>query len=199
VDVGRNFLNDEALQQILEKGDEYGGSKFSSTDRVNLRKIANEMASQQVWVNYIVFTDLYGHVFQLNNVNEGTYDFYNYYEDKDILEEDWVKQAQAARGKEVFFRDSILSAGTKTGFSYAKYMINPSDGKGMGYMIIGLSQKLLGQSFVMGNESFDSSNFMVVNEADQLVYFVGNEEQENAIMEAFSNPEKESGVSIFFC
>ena len=69
VDVGRNFLNDEALQQILEKGNEYGGSKFTSTDRVKLRVIANEMASQQVWVNYIVFTDLYGHVYQLNNVN----------------------------------------------------------------------------------------------------------------------------------
>lgn len=188
VDVGRNFLNDEALQQILEKGNEYGGSKFTSTDRVKLRVIANEMASQQVWVNYIVFTDLYGHVYQLNNVNQGTYDFYNYYSDKDILEESWVKQAKSARGKEIFFRDSILKAGTKKGFSYAKYMINPSDGQGMGYMVVGLSQKLLGKSFVMGNESFDSSNFMVVDEDDQLVYFVGNEERENAIMQSYSNP-----------
>ena len=188
VDVGRSFLNDEALQQILEKGNEYGGSKFTSTDRVKLRVIANEMASQQVWVNYIVFTDLYGHVYQLNNVNQGTYDFYNYYSDKDILEESWVKQAKAAQGKEIFFRDSILKAGTKKGFSYAKYMINPSDGQGMGYMVVGLSQKLLGKSFVMGNESFDSSNFMVVDEDDQLVYFVGNEEGENAIMQSYSNP-----------
>ena len=148
VDVGRSFLNDEALQQILEKGNEYGGSKFASTDREKLRVIANEMASQQVWVNYIVFTDLYGHVYQLNNVNQGTYDFYNYYSDKDILEESWVKQAKAAQGKEIFFRDSILKAGTKKGFSYAKYMINPSDGQGMGYMVVGLSQKLLGKSFI---------------------------------------------------
>ena len=188
VDVDRNFLNDEALQQILEKGNEYGGSKFASTDREKLRVIANEMASQQVWVNYIVFTDLYGHVYQLNNVNLGTYDFYNYYSDKDILEESWVKQAKAAQGKEIFFCDSILKAGTKKGFSYAKYMINPSDGQGMGYMVVGLSQKLLGKSFVMGNESFDSSNFMVVDEDDQLVYFVGNEERENAIMQSYSNP-----------
>ena len=57
-------------------------------------------------------------------------------------------------------------------------MINPSDGQGMGYMVVGLSQKLLGKSFVMGNESFDSSNFMVVDEDDQLVYFVGNEKGE---------------------
>ena len=192
VDVGRSFLNDKSFQQILENGNKYGGSKFSSGDRTKLRKVANEMASQQVWVNYIVFTDLYGHVYQLNNINKGTYDFYMYYADKDILKEDWVKAANEAKGREVFFKDSILAVGSKAGFCYAKYMINPSDGEGMGYMVVGLSQKLLGKSFVMGNESFNSSNFMVLDEEGKLIYFVGNEERETAIMEAFSNPEKNS-------
>lgn len=192
VDVGRSFLNDKSFQQILENGNKYGGSKFSSGDRTKLRKVANEMASQQVWVNYIVFTDLYGHVYQLNNINQGTYDFYMYYADKDILKEDWVKAANEAKGREVFFKDSILAVGSKAGFCYAKYMINPSDGEGMGYMVVGLSQKLLGKSFVMGNESFNSSNFMVLDEEGKLIYFVGNEEREIAIMEAFSNPEKNS-------
>lgn len=192
VDVGRSFLNDKSFQQILENGNKYGGSKFSSGDRTKLRKVANEMASQQVWVNYIVFTDLYGHVYQLNNINQGTYDFYIYYADKDILKEDWVKVANEAKGREVFFKDSILAVGSKAGFCYAKYMINPSDGEGMGYMVVGLSQKLLGKSFVMGNEGFNSSNFMVLDEDGELIYFVGNEERETAIMEAFSNPEKNS-------
>ena len=192
VDVGRRFLNDKSFQQILENGNKYGGSKFSSGDRTKLRKVANEMASQQVWVNYIVFTDLYGHVYQLNNINQGTYDFYMYYADKDILKEDWVKVANEAKGREVFFKDSILAVGSKAGFCYAKYMINPSDGEGMGYMVVGLSQKLLGKSFVMGNEGFNSSNFMVLDEDGELIYFVGNEERETAIMEAFSNPEKNS-------
>ena len=192
VDVGRSFLNDKSFQQILENGNKYGGSKFSSGDRTKLRKVANEMASQQVWVNYIVFTDLYGHVYQLNNINQGTYDFYMYYADKDILKEDWVKAANEAKGREVFFKDSILAVGSKAGFCYAKYMINPSDGEGMGYMVVGLSQKLLGKSFVMGNEGFNSSNFMVLDEDGELIYFVGNEERETAIMEAFSNPEKNS-------
>lgn len=192
VDVGRSFLNDKSFQQILENGNKYGGSKFSSGDRTKLRKVANEMASQQVWVNYIVFTDLYGHVYQLNNINQGTYDFYMYYADKDSLKEDWVKVANEAKGREVFFKDSILAVGSKAGFCYAKYMINPSDGEGMGYMVVGLSQKLLGKSFVMGNEGFNSSNFMVLDEDGELIYFVGNEERETAIMEAFSNPEKNS-------
>ena len=192
VDVGRSFLNDKSFQQILENGNKYGGSKFSSGDRTKLRKVANEMASQQVWVNYIVFTDLYGHVYQLNNINQGTYDFYMYYADKDILKEDWVKAANEAKGREVFFKDSILAVGSKAGFCYAKYMINPSDGEGLGYMVVGLSQKLLGKSFVMGNEGFNSSNFMVLDEDGELIYFVGNEERKTAIMEAFSNPEKNS-------
>ena len=192
VDVGRSFLNDKSFQQIMENGNKYGGSKFSSGDRTKLRKVANEMASQQVWVNYIVFTDLYGHVYQLNNINQGTYDFYMYYADKDILKEDWVKAANEAKGREVFFKDSILAVGSKAGFCYAKYMINPSDGEGMGYMVVGLSQKLFGKSFAMGNEGFNSSNFMVLDEDGELIYFVGNEERKTAIMEAFSNPEKNS-------
>lgn len=44
----------------------------------------------------------------------------------------------------------------------------------------------------MGNEGFNSSNFMVLDEDGELIYFVGNEERETAIMEAFSNPEKNS-------
>ena len=114
------------------------------------------------------------------------------YADKDILKEDWVKAANEAKGREVFFKDSILAVGSKAGFCYAKYMINPSDGEGMGYMVVGLSQKLLGKSFVMGNEGFNSSNFMVLDEDGELIYFVGNEERKTAIMEAFSNPEKNS-------
>lgn len=198
VEVGRSFLNDTSLQKVLEKGEDYGGSTFSSKDRTTLRNVANEMASQQVWVNYVVFTDLYGHVYQLNNVNRGTYDFYNYYEDKDILEEDWVKKATAAKGREVFFGENVLSLGDENSFSYAKYMINPSTGAPMGYMVIGLSQKLLGRSFVIGSESFDSSNFMVVDGSNRnkVVYFVGNDGKKSEISAAFSDP-KENDSYLF--
>ena len=104
VDVGRSFLNDKSFQQILEP---FWLTEINMEEvnflprgqRAKLRKVANEMASQQVWVNYIVFTDLYGHVYQLNNINQGTYDFYMYYADKDILKEDWVKAANEAKGR----------------------------------------------------------------------------------------------------
>lgn len=192
VDEGRNFLNNQSLQQVLKKENGFSGNRFLYSDCVKLGKVANEMASQQVWVNYIVFADLYGHVYQLNNVNEGTYDFYNYYENKNILEEDWITQAREAKGKEFFFGGDILHAGTKAGFSYVKYLINPSDGQGMGYMVVGLSQKLLAQSLTMENEGFRSSNFMIVDKENQMVYFTGQKEQEIEIMNAFSKPEKNS-------
>ena len=69
--------------------------------------------------------------------------------------------------------------------------INPSTREPMGFMFIGLSKKLLGRSFVMGNEGFTSSNFMVIDESqdNQIVYFEGNKSQAGEIMEAFSQPE----------
>ncbi len=191
IEAGRSFLNNGQLRHVLTNSKNYGGTAFSTEDQEILRSVANELASQQVWVNYIVFTDLYGHYYQLNNVNLGTYDFYNYYEGKKIMEEDWAQEIIAAKGKEVFFGENKMEATSKDGFSYGKYMINPSTREPMGFMFIGLSKKLLGRSFVMGNEGFTSSNFMVIDESqdNQIVYFEGNKSQAGEIMEAFSQPE----------
>lgn len=192
IEGGRSFLNNETLRQILEHGDEYGGSKFSTKDQEKLKDIANELASQQPWINYIVFADLFGHYYQLNNIDIGTYDFYNYYYGKDISKEVWAEKVIEAKGKEVFFGEDIPGAGKGTGFSYAKYMINPSSSEPMGFMVIGLSKKMLERSFVISNEGFESSQFMVIDESqkDKLVYSVGNEKETAKIMEAFSDQEK---------
>lgn len=192
IEAGRSFLNNGQLRHVLTNSKNYGGTAFSTGDQEILRSVANELASQQVWVNYIVFTDLYGHYYQLNNVNLGTYDFYNYYKGKKIMEEDWAQEIIAAKGKEVFFGENEMEATSKDGFSYGKYMINPSTREPMGVMFIGLSKKLLGRSFVMGNEGFTSSNFMVIDESqdNQVVYFEGNKSQTGEIMNAFSKPEE---------
>lgn len=189
IEGGRSFLNNETLQQILSNGKEYGGSKFSTKDQEQLKDVANELASQQPWINYIVFADLYGHYYQLNNINIGTYDFYNYYYGRKIDSEEWTEKVVDAKGKEVFFGEDIPGTGNGDGFSYAKYMINPSTRDPMGFMIIGISKKLLGRSFVISNEGFESSKFMVIDESqdDKLVYFVGNEEEPTEVMEAFSD------------
>ena len=63
IEGGRSFLNNETLQQILDNSGEYSGSKFSTGDQEKLKDVANELASQQPWINYIVFADLYGHYY----------------------------------------------------------------------------------------------------------------------------------------
>lgn len=116
IEAGRSFLNNGQLRHVLTNSKNYGGTTFSTGDQEILRSVANELASQQVWVNYIVFTDLYGHYYQLNNVNLGTYDFYNYYKGKKIMEEDWAQEIIAAKGKEVFFGENEMEATSKDGF-----------------------------------------------------------------------------------
>lgn len=192
IEGGRSFLNNAALQRILEHGYEYGGSKFSTRDQEKLKDIANELASQQPWINYIVFSDLYGHYYQLNNINTGTYDFYNYYYKREIIGEEWIKPVIEAKGKEIFFGEDIPGAGYGDGFSCAKYMINPSTREPMGIMMIGLSKKMLGRSFVLSNEGFESSRFMVIDESqdNKLVYFVGSNKETENVMDKFSHQEK---------
>lgn len=191
IEAGRSFLNDASLRQILEKGDEYGGHLFSTEDQEVLKDLANELASQQVWVNYVIFADLYGHYYQKSNINKGTYDFYNYYENHDMTGESWAEKAREARGKEVFFGENVFESVIDSGFSFAKYMINPSTGKPMGYMVISFSRKLLGRSFVMSGEGYPSSRFMVVDEQEkQIVYQEGDKDTAEQLKRMYFYPEE---------
>ena len=63
---------------------------------------------------------------QLNNVNQGTYDFYNYYSDKDILEESWVKQAKAARGRICLPKILPAPISSRTAPMQVMLKVNPS-------------------------------------------------------------------------
>ena len=192
IEGGRSFLNNNALQKILENSTEQEGNKFSTKEQEKLKDIANELASQQPWINYIIFADFHGHYYQLNNINIGTYEFYQYYNKREIVDEEWMKPVIEANGKEVFFGDDIPGAGNGNGFSYAKYMINPSSREPMGVMIIGLSKKMLGRSFVLSNAEYESSRFMVIDENrdNNLVYCVGNDKETAKVISELYNKEK---------
>lgn len=193
IEAGRGFLNNETLQEILQHNGEYSGSKFSTKDQEKLKDIANELASQQPWINYIIFADFDGHYYQLNNINIGTYEFYNYYQNRDIMEEEWIRPVLEANGKEVFFGEDVPGSGSGDGFSFGKYMINPSTRKPMGVMVIGLSKKMLGRSFVISNVEYESSRFMVIDENrdHELVYCVGNEEETANMIDEFYGQKKD--------
>lgn len=185
IEAARGFLNDKNLQKVLEKGGEYPGYKFSTGDQQIIQDTAEVLSTQHAWVNSIAFMDLFGHYYQLNNVNKGTYNFYQYYSTHDFLDETWSQITKEAEGKEVFFGTDVFETGEGNVFSMTKYLINPSTRQPMGYLVVTLSCHLIGRSVVVSGTNYQSSHYMVLENGGQMVYFDGEEEEREAIKEAY--------------
>lgn len=192
VEVVRTFMNSEALQEIA-KTSTYEGSSFHSYDQLSMEKVFKSLSQQNAWVNNIVFMDLHGHHYQFSNVNRGTYEFQNYYETHDFLEEAWSQRAREADGKEIFMGENVLGVENGDVFCLCKYMINPSTNEPMGYLVVSLSRSLLRHSYIRTDSGYETNCFMILNEDGDSIFFDGEESMRENLMQNFSG-EKGSYV-----
>lgn len=186
IEMVRGYISDDELCGILEKSN-YGGNLFSSRDERIMMNLTEDLVTQQVSVNGIAFMDLNGHCYMRNNTNEGTYDFYTWYSINDYQEEDWTRVAREAKGKEVFFGYDVLAGGNDRALCMVKYLINPANTRPMGYAVIPLSKNLLRKSIVVSGMSYQSGDYLVVDEnhGDFVIYFDGDPEINNEVTEHY--------------
>lgn len=187
IDEARDFLSNKEIQRILKLNENYKGTQFPARDQIILRKAAAALTSTQPWINSVTFMDLYNHLYQINNLNEGGYEFYLYYEENDFTEEKWCKETVNAGGKEVFFGSNVLAFAGGEGFSMTKLLIDPTTVKPMGYLVINISKKLLSRSFVLSGENATNSNYMITDDSlgGGFIYYVGNDEELQAIRQQY--------------
>ncbi len=181
LEVVRGYLTDDEVRTVLTKDQEPGGT-FSAPDREILEAEAKQLLMQQALVNDVIFFSLTGNHYMLSNTR-GSYEFDVYYKTHDYLEEPWSRDAEAARGKEVFFGNDVLGPDLGNVLCMAKYLIDPRTGSPMGYLVVTLSRKLIGRSYV-GGGSDPASRFLVLSDNHELIYYEGPEEQEEAIRAA---------------
>ena len=186
IDAVRRFLNEEDLQNVLMNAGNYPAGSFSTEDKKALEAVARTLAWQQALVNDVVFMDLYGHHYMLSNTR-GSYEFDLYYDEHDFLLESWSEKARQANGKEVFFGQNVLGVDLgRQVLSMAKYMIDPSTGEGIGYVVVTLSRALLARSYVGQQDAYKSSGFLVTDEEKNAIYYSGREEETESVLKTFN-------------
>lgn len=187
IEVSRSLLNEKGLQSVLENSNTYDGQQFTEKDQKILKDVVHNLTNQEGMINSIAIMDLHGHYYLLNNINLGTYDFYEHYKVEDFLKEDWSKETREALGREVFFGSGVLGGESRDVICFTKYLINPSTREPMGYMVVNISKRILEKSFIAYDEGYETNHFMVVDDKrnNMLVYFSGEEEVKPDIMEAY--------------
>ncbi len=193
IEVIRSFLNDAEFKKVLLSQTDNGERSFTMAEQRVLKGVAERLTKQESRVNYVAFIDLYGHYYLLSNINRGSYDFFQYYEEHDFLETEWSQTARDAGGREVFFGDRVLGGLWNEGCSLVKYLNNPVTNEPMGYIVVDLSLSFLERSFVTGNEGYETNEYMVIDRRNdcQLVYAPKELENPEKLVEAFRNRDSQ--------
>ncbi len=193
IEVIRSFLNDQDFKKVLLSQTDNGKRSFTMAEQRVLKGVAERLTKQESRVNYVAFIDLYGHYYLLSNINRGSYDFFQYYEEHDFLATEWSRTAREAGGREVFFGDSVLGGLYEEGLSLVKYLNNPVNNEPMGYIVVDLSLSVLERSFVTGNEGYATNVYMVVDEKRdcQLVFAPEDIAHPDELAEAFQNRDSQ--------
>lgn len=202
IEMIRSFLNDAGLQRVLENQTADSRQSFSSAAQSILRDVGGRLTKQESSVNYVAFMDLYGHYYLLSNVNRGTYDFYRYYAEHNFLKEEWSKEARLAKGREVFFGESVLGGVPTGGCSIVKYLNNPGTLEPMGYLVVDFNRTILEMSFVTGSEGYATNEYLIADlryggqlvcarrrfeDAQEVIKEFGNEEQTRYLFTSVHN------------
>ncbi|MDO4648920.1 MAG: histidine kinase [Eubacteriales bacterium] len=188
IEVVRSFLNEPQLKAVLEGSNQVLPGDFSYTDRKSLEDVGKTLAQQNAAVNCILFMDLQGNHYLLNNVNQGTYEFDRYYQEHSLLKEPWVQASRDAKGRELFWGEDIFGTPMRNVFYMTKYLINPSNGRPMGYLVVALSKSMISRSFVNNSGSYESSiSYVMEPKGEQLIISQGSEEQKAEFEESLED------------
>lgn len=174
----RNLSFSQSFMNLLSDAEETSGSYFNSEQTRTLERSLSNTISQDMLIGEIVVISS-NHKLYCYTSSSGASRNY----DSSLPDDaDWVKAAEAAKGKEVFFGNNVLK-GDDSGymFSMVKKLIDYRSGEERGYMVVNIRKKLLENAFAEERITKQGQSMMIVNpRADnQIAYFVGkNAEQE---------------------
>ena len=186
IELGRSVLNNDSFKRALtSEENNKKGRYFSSINSLTISRTVSEIASHDVLIDGITIINENGNLlfFSKRSIPSG---YYKYYYSKDnFLENDWVKIARNAKGKEVFYGYNVLIPDQEGDtISYVKNLINPRNGSSMGFMVVNISKKLLDKAFGTLNEGYATNRYMIIDENSiyPSVYFNGDQSAKNIIL-----------------
>ena len=190
IDLGRTLLIDSNFMSIL-----IGDSKitddieFSGTqNQVVLGKTLRNITSQDNMIEGISVVSESGSCFFSANRSDFNSHYYDYFRVNNILGEDWIQAARDARGKEVFYGYNVLWPDYEGGgVCFVKNLINPGNGKSMGFVIVNIQENLLAKAFGSKKDEFQTNRYMIVDKGSKYpcIYINSDETDKDEILQDY--------------
>lgn len=164
IDICRTVLTEESFRDALTNSDfEKKNINYADSSFQILKSISNQISSQDSFITSIAFFDLNGNAYLLNNLSNGSYAFNKHWQTHNYFEEQWAIDAIEARGREVFYGNTILNGVKSSQISFSKYLIDPNTSTPMGFMVVHINQSILQKSFSANNFNYQSEHIYIID------------------------------------
>lgn len=197
VDEIRTVLTNGTFLNIMLNDDSTTGY-FSARNKLTMESIMNEITNHNQMIQSMTILDNRGSwLFVTKNTTQKG-KMSHYYSTDHLLEEEWVKVANQAKGKEVFYGYNVLFEDENADvFSMVKQLIHAETGENVGYMVVNIRKKLLDKAFSTEIQSYTTNRYMIIDKDEirndagkrSLVYFNGNTEDSAKILNAYEEGE----------
>lgn len=202
INLSRTLLNDKNLVEVLIKerntAKEQGGTMFNTGDQQTIARILGEVAGQDQLIEGMSIISVNGKsCFYYKRIRSGN--FSHYYSDASILNEEWLSQLQTTEGREQFYAYDVLAPQMPEYISLTKKLINPSTQEEMGYLVVCIRDSLFDKAFGRNGEKYTTGLCMVIDKNGErpLVYYNGDEHDQDNILDAYLESPQETGRYLF--
>lgn len=191
IELGRSVLTDDAFKKALTSDENNkNGRYFSSINSLTINRTISEIVSHDPLIDGISIINENGNVlfYSKRSIPSGYYRYY--YSKEDFLDEDWIKAARTAKGKEVFYGYNVLIPDQEGDtISYVKNLINSRTRQSMGFMIVNISKDLLDKAFGTLKEGYSTNRYIIIDHSSiyPSVYFNGDQSAKNVILKDYFN------------
>jgi len=192
INMSRTLLNNSSFKKALLAESETD-AYFSSRNSLTLMSVLRELGDQSPNIQNITIVSNSGKLIFYSKLNNQGGKMQHYYRDGNILESDWVVAVDDAIGREVLYGDNVLFDDGNATFSLVKQLRNPEDGIAIGYVIFNIKKSMFKNVFGSGKEGYVTNSYMIIDddkENAEMVYFSGDENAKEAILEDYSNGQQ---------
>jgi two-component system sensor histidine kinase YesM len=187
VNLVREGVTDDAFLAII-KADNPSGSKYYSTRAIrSLEDVWAKAEAQDLYLDGVFLFDNQGRYYKRLKGTQSGAAYQKYYSEDLPLSAPWVRQAAAARGREVFFGGDLLAPdGGRQVISYAKQLIDPGTLKPVGFLVVNLREAILRNSLSGNDRNFKTDTLMLLGaDGRQVIYSTGDERYAQGVIAGF--------------
>lgn len=181
IELMRGLLSDDVYISTLKNISDDGSRYLSAYQLRKLKNSVGEITLKDRYIQEAITVTMDGkfHVYsKKNDISQ----YLPYYREKNIVEQDWISEVVAQKGKEVVFGNNVIT-GKGDVISIAKSLISIEDGSQVGYIIMNVSKKIFNVAFDYRGE-YETICFAIRDKkyAQQVVYSSGSASSISEVM-----------------